>query len=80
MLFALSLKAFLVLEIFNSDTATGGVLFEKVFLEISQNSQILIFNKIAGLRPATLFKKRLFLQNTSGRLFLLIFCLDFSVM
>ena len=80
MLFALSLKAFLVLEIFNSDTATGGVLFEKVFLEISQNSQILIFNKIAGLRPATLFKKRLFLQNTSGRLLLLIFCLDFSVM
>ena len=80
MLFALSLKAFLVLEIFNSDTATGGVLFEKVFLEISQNSQILIFNKIAGLRPATLFKKRLFLQDTSGRLLLLIFCLDFSVM
>ena len=80
MLFALSLKAFLVLEIFNSDTATGGVLFEKVFLEISQNSQILIFNKIAGLRQTTLFKKRLFLQNTSGRLLLLIFCLDFSVM
>ena len=39
MLFASSLKAFLVLEIFNADTATGGVLFEKVFLKISQNSK-----------------------------------------
>ena len=37
---------------------------EKVFLEISQNSQentsaSLFFNKVAGLRPATLLKKRL---------------------
>ena len=50
--------------------------------------QSLFFNKVAGLRPATLLKKRLwhrcfpvnfakfqrapFLQNTSGRLLLLI--------
>ena len=44
-------------------------------------SQSLFFNKVAGLRPATLFKKETlaqlfscefckFLQNTSGRLFL----------
>ena len=38
--------------------------FKKVFLEISQNSQEntcqgLFFNKVEGLRPATLFKKRL---------------------
>ena len=38
---------------------------EKVFLEISQNSQentcarVSFFNKVAGLRPATLLKKRL---------------------
>ena len=61
---------------------------EKVFLKNSHNSQenncvrILYLNKVAGLRPATLFKKKLcrqvfscrfyeifqstFLQNTSG--------------
>ena len=64
---------------------------KKIFLEISQNSQestcgSLFFNKVAGLRPATLLKKRLwhkcfpvcfttFLrtllsQNTSWRLLL----------
>ena len=38
---------------------------KKVFLEISQNSQentcarVSFFNKVAGLRPATLLKKRL---------------------
>ena len=37
---------------------------KKVFLEISQNSQEntcagVFFNKVAGLRPATLLKKRL---------------------
>ena len=37
---------------------------KKVFLEISQNSQEnncdrYFFNKVAGLRPTTLFKKRL---------------------
>ena len=37
---------------------------KKVFLEISQNLQEntcarAFFNKVAGLRPATLFKKRL---------------------
>ena len=44
-----------------SGAATRGVLCKKVFLEISQNShcQSLLFNKIADLRPATLFKKRL---------------------
>ena len=41
------------------------VFFKKVFLEISQNSQentcarVSFFDKVAGLRPATLFKKRL---------------------
>ena len=70
-----------------------GVLLKKVFLEISQNSQEnscarVFFNKVAGLRPATLFKKRLchrcflvnfakflktpFLQNIPGRLLLCI--------
>ena len=63
----------------------------KMFLEISQNSQentcarVSFFNKVAGLRPATLLKKRLwhrcfavnfakflrtpFLQNTYGDCF-----------
>ena len=62
---------------------------KKVFLEISQNSQentcaSLFLNKVAGLKPATFLKKRLwhrsfpvnfekflrapFLQNTFGRL------------
>ena len=71
---------------------TGGVLWEKVFLEILQNSQkkslcqSLFFNKVTGLSPATLLKKRLWhgwfpvnfakflripiLQNTYGRLLL----------
>ena len=42
-----------------SDAVTRGVLCKKVFLEISQNShcQSLFFNKVADLRPATLFKK-----------------------
>ena len=45
-------------------TATGGVLLEKLFLKISQNSQEntcarLFFNKVAGLKAATLLKKRL---------------------
>ena len=66
-----------------------------MFLKISQNSQIkhlcqsLFFRKVAGLRPVTLLKKKLwhrcfpanfvkfsrapFLQNTFGRL-LLLFC------
>ena len=40
------------------------VFYKKVFLEISQNSQentcgSLFLNKAAGLRPATLIKKRL---------------------
>ena len=64
---------------------------KKVFLEISQNSQentctrVSFFNKVAGLRPVTLLKERvwhrcfpvnfakfvehLFLQNTSGSCF-----------
>ena len=67
---------------------------KKVFLEISQNSQeytcarVSFFNKVAGLRPGNLFKKRLWhrcfpvnfvkllrtplLQNTSGRLLLIM--------
>ena len=66
------------------EAATGGVLWKKVFLEISENSQE---NTCAsGLRSAALLIKRLwhrcfpldfvnflrtpFLQNTSGRLLL----------
>ena len=57
--------------------------------------QGLFFNKVAGLRPATLFKKRLwhrcfpvnfvkslrtpFLQNTSGQLLLKINCIDANI-
>ena len=39
------------------ESATGGVLWKKVLLEISQNSQedtcarVSLFNKVAGLRP-----------------------------
>ena len=79
------------------EAATRGVLQEKVFLEISQNSQentnaSLFFNKVAGPRPATLLKKRLwhrrfpvnfakllrtpFSENTYGRLLLPVFVLD----
>ena len=71
--------------------ATGGVLQEKAFIKILQYSQEntcarVFFNKVSGLSPATLLKKRLwnrcfpvnfvrflrtpFLQNTSGRLLL----------
>ena len=73
------------------EAATRGVLWKKVLLEILQNSQEntfakVSFNKVAGLRPATLLKKRLlhrcfpmnfvkflrttFLQNTSVLLLL----------
>ena len=67
------------------EAATIGTLSKKGFLEISQNSQecaSLFLNKVAGLRPATLLKKRVwhrhfpvdfakflrtpFLQNTPG--------------
>ena len=43
----------------NSEAATGDVLWEKVFLEISQNSQedtCQRLKKVAGLRPAVLLK------------------------
>ena len=75
-----------------TEAATRGVLCKKVFLRISQISQentcarVSFFKKVAGLRPVTLLKKRLwhrffpenfgkfvgtpFLQNTSGRLLL----------
>ena len=74
-----------------TEAAIGGVLLKKMFLKISQNSRektckSLFFNKVAGLRPATLLRMRLwhrcfpvnfakflrtpFLQNTSGRLLL----------
>ena len=77
-----------------TEAATKSVLWIQMFLEISQNSkftekylfQSLFFHKVAGLRPATLLKKRLWhrcfpvnfvkfpispiLQNTSGRLLL----------
>ena len=53
----------------NSEAATGGALWKKMFLEISQNSQENtcardFFNKVVGKTP--------FLQNTSGRMLLLI--------
>ena len=67
-----------------TEAATRDVLCKKVFLEILKNSQ----ENFTGLRPATLLKKRLlhrsfpvnfvkflrtpFLQNTSGRLLLLV--------
>ena len=46
-----------------SEAATGGALQKKGFLEILQNSQentcarVSFFNKIGGLRPATLLKR-----------------------
>ena len=51
----------------SSEAATIGVLWKKVFLEISQNSQentcarvsLLIKLQALGLRPATLLEKRL---------------------
>ena len=58
-----------------SETATKGVLCKKVFLEILQNSQentferASFFNKVAGLSPATLFKK-----ETLARVFSCEFC------
>ena len=48
-----------------AETAIGGVLWKKVFLKISQNSQgntcvgVSFFNKVAGLSLVTLLKKRL---------------------
>ena len=48
-----------------SEAATGGVLWEKVFLEISQNSQ-----ENTCVRVSFLIKLRPFLQNTSGWLLL----------
>ena len=56
-----------LLQILNTvpEADTRGVLQEQVFLEILQNSQetpvseSLFFNKVAGFRPATLLKKRL---------------------
>ena len=69
----------------SSEVATRGVLQDKVFLEISENSQENTCAKVKAM-PATLSKKRLwhryfsinfakflrtrFLQNTSGRLLL----------
>ena len=47
------------------EAATSGVLFIKVFLEISQNSQedtyagVFFLIKLPASKPATLFKKRL---------------------
>ena len=46
-----------------AEAATRGVLYKNVFLKTSQNSQQknlcqgLFFNKVAGLKPATLLKK-----------------------
>ena len=43
-----------------SEAATEGVLWKKVFLKISQNSQE---NTCAGARPATLLTKKLWLAQ-----------------
>ena len=54
-----------------AEAAAGGVLLEKVLSEISQNSQEKacardsFYNKIAGLRPATLLKKESLAQAFS---------------
>ena len=90
---------FYAVRIFPSEAAARGVLWKEVFLEISQKftgkhlCQSLFFNKVAGMRPATLLKKRLwhrcfpvkfaeflrtpFLRNTSGKLLLLCFGLTY---
>ena len=81
-----------------SEAATRGVLLRKGVLRNfakltgKYKCQSPFFNKVAGLRPATLSKKRLwhrcfpvnfakflrtpFLQNTYGRLLLPVFALD----
>ena len=52
-------------NLIDSEAVTRGVLWKKVFLEISHKftrkhlCQSLFFNKVAGLRPVTLLKKRL---------------------
>ena len=48
----------------HKEAVAGRCSLQKVFLEISQNSEentcaSLCFNKVAGLRPATLLKQRL---------------------
>ena len=54
----------MLLEEDNTEVATRSVLWKKVFLEVLQNSQentcarVSFLNKVAGLRPATLVKKR----------------------
>ena len=89
-------QRFVVTRLFRSSNRRCSV---NVFLEISQNSQkkhlcqSLLFNNVAGLKPETLLKKRLwhrcfsvsfakflttpFLQNTSERLLLFIYCKSF---
>ena len=50
---------------FNLEAVTQKCSVKKVFLKISQNSQentcarVLFFNKVAGIRAATLFNKRI---------------------
>ena len=52
-------------ELLLSEVANKGVPWKKMFVETSQNSQentcakVSFFNKVAGLRSATLLKKRL---------------------
>ena len=58
------LTAWTHLTVLETEVATGGVMWEKVFLEISSIHrkhlcQSLLFNKVASSRPATLLKKRL---------------------
>ena len=53
-----------MVKIVLSEAATGGVLYKNVFLKFAKFTgkhlcQSLFFNKVAGLRPATLLKKRL---------------------
>ena len=55
----------LIMNAFYRNTESQKCFTKKVFLEITRNSQrkhlyqSLFFNKVAGLRPATLLKKRL---------------------
>ena len=74
----------------NNEAATGNILYKRCFLKFTGKHlcQSLCFNKVANLRPATLFGRRFrlrffpvnfekllrtpFLQNTSMRLLLWI--------
>ena len=71
----MSLHLLVIWTIRNTEVANGGVISEKVFLEILQYSpentcaRVSFLNKIAGLRSATLLKK-----GTLAQMFSCEFC------